>query len=412
MNKKKSVTVIGGGSSGMMAAISAARRGVEVTLLERKDRVGKKLLATGNGRCNLTNSDLSLSRFHGGDRGFIASVLTRFPSASAVDFFEELGIACKTEVGGRIYPHSDQASAVLDVLRWELERLNVDVRTGYEVRQIVRSGIGFGLQLAAGGELKAERAVLACGGMAGPQFGSDGSGQRLAAALRHRLVEPLAALVPLRLRVDFLRKLKGVRFEGRGEVRCGEELLRSEEGEFLFTDSGISGPPVLQLSRSAAVALTRNQGPRIVLDLFPGLSLDALDGALEVRFRRQGGKSLADGLVGLLNKRLIPVVLSAAGIDYHALPGAEISAAARNALARLLKNWSLEVSGTMPWPEAQVTAGGVDLRDVDPETLESHLVPGLFFCGEILDVDGDCGGFNLQWAWSSGWLAGCSAAGR
>jgi hypothetical protein len=381
-------------------------------LLERKDRVGKKLLATGNGRCNLTNTDPSLARFHGGDRAFVASVLGRFPAASAVDFFEELGIACVREEGGRIYPMSGQASAVLDVLRWELERLQVDVRTGYEVGQIASQGGGLALRLAAGGELAARRVVLACGGMAGPQFGSDGSGLRLAAALGHRLVEPVAALVPLRLRADFLRKLKGVSWSGRAEVRAGEEVLRAEAGEFLFTDNGISGLPVLQLSRTAAIALRQGREPRIVLDLFPALSLDALDGALEVRFRRQARKSLADGLVGLLNKRLIPVALYAAGIDYQTLPGAEIAPAARNALARLLKQWSLPIAGTMPWPEAQATAGGVDLRDVDCETLESKLVPGLYFCGEVLDVDGDCGGFNLQWAWSSGWLAGLSAAGR
>ncbi len=412
MTEKKTVIVVGGGSSGMMAAISAARSGANVTLLERKDRVGKKLLVTGNGRCNLTNSDSSLSRFHGGDRAFIAEVLSRFPVSSAVDFFEELGIACKTGREGRIYPHSEQASAVLDVLRWELERLGIGVRTGYEVKRIARREKDFALALAAGGELEAGRVILAAGGMAGPQFGSDGSGLRLAAALGHRLVDPVAALVPLRLRADFLHKLKGVSFDARGEVRCGEEVLRSEEGEFLFTDSGISGIPVLQLSRSASVALAQNKDPRIVLDLFPGSSLDELDGALEVRFRRQGHKSLADGLVGLLNKRLIPVVLSEAGIDYHTLPGAEINPAARNALAGLLKRWSLTIAGTMPWPEAQATAGGIDLRDVDSETLGSRLVPGLFFCGEILDVDGDCGGFNLQWAWSSGWLAGRSAAGR
>ena len=406
------VTVVGGGSAGMMAAISAARHGAAVTLLERKDRVGKKLLATGNGRCNLTNIDGSLSRFHGGDRAFIAVVLTRFPAASAIDFFEELGIACVTEGGGRIYPRSGQASAVLDVLRWELERLKIDVRTGYEVRGVRRAERGFALQLAAGGELTCPRLVLACGGMAAPQFGSDGSGLRLAEALGHRLVEPVAALVPLRLGADFLRKLKGVSVAARGEVRCGNELLRGEEGEFLFTDSGISGLPVLQLSRSAAVAMKRNMAPRIVLDLFPAMSLEQLDDALAIRFRRQAGKTLADGLVGLLNKRLIPVILSAAGIDYHALPGSELTAAARNALARLLKSWALPVSGTMPWPEAQATAGGVALDDVDPATMESRLNPGLHFCGEILDVDGDCGGFNLQWAWSSGWIAGMGASRR
>ncbi|MCX6554423.1 MAG: NAD(P)/FAD-dependent oxidoreductase [Candidatus Aminicenantes bacterium] len=412
MAENQRLFVIGGGSSGMMAALSAARRGPAVILLERKDRVGRKLLATGNGRCNLTNIDSSLSRFHGGDSAFIAAVLSRLPAASVIDFFEELGISCQAEGEGRIYPRSDQASAVLDVLRWELERLQVEVRTGHEVRAIVRKGRGFALQLAAGGELRAERVVLACGGMAGPQFGSDGSGLRLAAALGHRLVDPVAALVPLRLRTDFLRKLKGVSFAAYGEVRCGNEVLRGEQGEFLFTDSGISGPPVLQLSGTAARALKANKEPCIVLDLFPAMSLEELAFALEVRFRCQGHKSIADGLVGLLHKRLIPVILSAAGIDDHSLPGAAITAAARLGLARILKGWSLPVSGTMPWPEAQVTAGGIALDEVNPETLESRIVPGLFFCGEILDVDGDCGGFNLQWAWSSGWLAGLSAAGR
>ena len=404
------VTVVGGGSSGMMAAVSAARAGAAVMLLERKDRVGKKLLATGNGRCNLTNTDGSLSRFHGGDRAFIAGVLTRFPAASAIQFFEELGIACIVEGGGRVYPRSQQASAVLDVLRWEMERLKVDVRTGYEVKSIAPGGSGCTLSLAAGGELAAERLVLACGGSAAPQFGSDGSGQRLAAALGHRLVEPVAALVPLRLRADFLRKLKGVGFEGRGEVRCGDEVLRAEEGEFLFTDNGISGPPVLQLSRAAALALQKKLEPRITLDLFPESTLEQLDDALTIRFRRQGGKSLLDGLVGLLNKRLIPVALAAAGIEYQTIPCADVPQASRNSLARLLKRWSLPISGTMPWPEAQVTAGGVALQDVSAETLESRLVPGLYFCGEVLDVDCDCGGFNLQWAWASGWLAGRSAA--
>ncbi len=412
MAEELRVTVIGGGSSGMMAAIHAARAGAAVTLLERKDRVGKKLLATGNGRCNLSNTDASCAHYHGGDPAFIAAVLGAFPVEPTREFFAELGLACVTEAEGRIYPRSGQASAVLDVLRWELQRLRVDVRTGYEVRSVHRAQQGFELQLAAGGELTAARLVLAGGGMAAPQFGSDGLGLRLAAALGHRLIEPVAALVPLRLGADFLRGLKGVSFTGRGEVRCGAEVLRGEQGEFLFTDNGISGLPVLQLSRSAAVALKLGKSPRVVLDMFPGTGLDELDATLEKRFRLQAHKSLADGLVGLLHKRLIPVVLSAAGIVDHALLGAEFTAAPRNQLARLLKSWSLPINGTMPWPEAQATAGGVALDEVDPATLESRLVPGLYFCGEILDVDGDCGGFNLQWAWSSGRLAGLSAAAR
>jgi hypothetical protein len=410
MGAMKNVTVIGGGSSGMMAAISAARNGAAVTLLEGRDRIGKKLLATGNGRCNLTHVDCAARRFHGNDPGFSGAVLSLFPAEAAIAFFEQLGISCRVEGEGRVYPHSGQASAVLDVLRWELARLRVDVRTGHAVRQVERRGHSFALKLAAGGELESARLVLAAGGMAGPQYGSDGSGLRLAAALGHRLVDPVAALVPLRLRADFLRGLKGVRFEGRGEIRCNDEALRAEAGEFLFTDNGISGLPVLQLSRAAAIALKQGREPRIVLDLFPEMDSDGLAAALEDRFRGQAHKTPADGLVGLLNKRLIPVLLSAAGIDGRALPGSRPAAADAAALARLLKRWSLEVSGTMPWPEAQVTAGGVDCRDVQAASLESRLVPGLHFCGEILDVDGDCGGFNLQWAWSSGWVAGRHAA--
>jgi predicted Rossmann fold flavoprotein len=411
MTEKGIMAVVGGGSSGMMAAISAARAGAEVALLERKDRVGKKLLATGNGRCNLTNADCSLSRFHGGDPAFVASVLGRFPVERAIDFFEELGIACKTEDEGRIFPNSGQASAVLDVLRWELERLGVDVRTGYEVRHVVPEEYGFGLQLAAGGELKAGHVVLAGGGMAAPQFGSDGSALRLAVALGHSLVEPVAALVPLRLRGDFPRRLKGVKFNGRAQIRCGDEILRSEQGEILFSENGVSGPPILQLSREAALALQKKLEPCIVLDLFPGLSLEELDAALAARFNRLGGRTLAMGLVGLLNKRLIGLVLAEAGIRDASVLCSSLPDASRLKLATLLKNWSFAVAGTQPWPEAQVTAGGIVLDEVDPATLESRLVHGLFFCGEILDVDGDCGGFNLQWAWSSGWLAGLSAAG-
>ena len=410
MAKTTKVTVIGGGSSGLLAAISAARSSAAVVLLERLDRVGKKLLATGNGRCNLSNADCSLSSFHGGDPAFIAAVIARFPVAPTMDFFEELGIACKTEDQGKIYPQSDQASAVLDVLRWELERLHVEVRTGCEVTRISPVREGFVLSLAEDKELRAGRVILAAGGRAGPQFGSDGSGLRLAQKLGHHLIEPLAAIVALRLDAPFLRRLKGVKFVGRVEVRCGDELLRRESGEVLFTDNGVSGPPVLQLSRTAAAALHKKVAPRLVLDLFQELSLDELDDALASRFRRQGHKSLAMGLVGLLNKRLIPVLLAEAGIPDPSLPCGALPARERQRLAALLKGWSFPVVGTQPWPQAQVTAGGIALDEVNSATLESRLVPGLYFCGEILDVDGDCGGFNLQWAWSSGWLAGHSAA--
>jgi predicted Rossmann fold flavoprotein len=410
MAARRQVTVIGGGSAGMVAAISAARSGAEVVLLERMNRVGKKLLVTGNGRCNLTNVDCQLSRFHGGNRAVVAAVLAQFPVPDTLAFFERLGIACKTEEDGKVYPHSDQASAVLDVLRYELEQLNVGVLVQAEVTAIDPSRSGFALELQDGRQVGASRVVLATGGRAGPQFGSNGSGYRLAQSLGHRLIEPIPGIVSLRLAAPFLPRLKGVRFVGSVEARCGSDVLRREAGEILFTDYGISGPPVLQVSRMVTAAMTAKAAPVVALDLFPHLDLDQLDGVLKDRLAQQGRKPLDKGLIGLLNKRLIPVVLAQAGIRDASQASAAVTAQERRRLSALLKDWSFDVTGSQSWHDAQVAAGGVPLDEVNPETLESLRQPGFYLCGEVLDVDGDCGGFNLQWAWSSGWVAGRHAA--
>jgi predicted Rossmann fold flavoprotein len=408
-----SVTVIGGGASGMMAAISAARAGAAVTLVERMPRVGKKLLATGNGRCNLTNTHCPVSRYHGGNDTFIATVLERFTVAETLAFFENLGIACKTEDEGKVYPHSDQASAVLDVLRYEMEQQRVRLVVEADVVAIVPEGGGFVLQCQDGRQFAAPRVVLAAGGRAGPQFGSNGSGYRLAQRLGHRVIEPLPGIVSLRLGGSFLPRLKGVKFVGAVEGHAGDEVLRREAGEILFTDYGISGPPVLQVSRAVlAAAASASCGPaRVALDLFPDLAREQLEAQLIARFETQGRKPVEVGLVGLLNKRLIPVVLGEAGIRDMSQPGSLLPAAASRALAGLLKSWVFDVTGSQSWHDAQVAAGGVVVDEVEPATLESRLKPGLHLCGEVLDVDGDCGGFNLQWAWSSGWVAGRNAAG-
>ena len=396
----------------MVAAISAARSGAEVVLFERMNRVGKKLLATGNGRCNLTNADCRVSRFHGGNQAFIAAVIAQFPLPDTLAFFEGLGIACKTEEEGKIYPHSDQASAVLEVLRYELEQLNVTVVVEADISAVIPGGTGFVLQAHDGRQFTASRVILAAGGRAGPQFGSNGSGYRLAQPLGHRLVEPLPGIVSLRLDAAFLPRLKGVKFVGRVEARAGEDVLRREAGEILFTDYGISGPPVLQVSRAVMAALTMHQAPTISLDLFPDVELEQLDAALEERFTRQGQKPLAMGLVGLLNKRVIPVALAESAIRDQSQPCATLHAADRKRLSALLKDWTFRVTGSQSWHDAQVSAGGISVDDVNAESLESRRQPGFYLCGEVLDVDGDCGGFNLQWAWSSGWVAGRHAACR
>jgi predicted Rossmann fold flavoprotein len=413
MVPRPSVTVIGGGASGMMAAISAARAGAEVTLFERMPRVGKKLLATGNGRCNLTNIHCPVSRYHGGNDTFIATVLEQFTVDETLAFFEHLGIACKTEDEGKVYPHSDQASAVLDVLRYELELQRVKLVVEADVAAILPEGTHFVLHLHDGRQFTASRVVLASGGRAGPQFGSNGSGYRLAQRLGHRVIEPLPGIVSLRLGASFLPRLKGVKFIGTVEGREGEEALRREAGEILFTEYGISGPPVLQISRAVlAAAAAGSRGPaRVALDLFPDLTREQLESRLVERFATQGQKPVELGLVGLLNKRLIPVVLIEAGIRDMSQPCAIIPTTESRTLAGILKAWTFDVTGSQSWHDAQVAAGGVVVDEVHAATLESTRQPGLYFCGEVLDVDGDCGGFNLQWAWSSGWVAGRHAAG-
>jgi predicted Rossmann fold flavoprotein len=410
MAGRKQVTVIGGGSSGMVAAISAARSGAEVVLLERMNRIGKKLLVTGNGRCNMTNANCELSRFHGGNRAVVASVLAQFPVRDTLVFFERLGIAWKTEEDGKIYPHSDQASAVLDVLRYELEQLKVAILVEAEVAAVCPESGAFALQLQDSREISASRVVLASGGRAGPQFGSNGSGYRLARSLGHRVIEPLPGIVSLRLDALFLPRLKGIKFVGSIQARSGGDVLRREVGEILFTDYGISGPPVLQVSRMVMAAMKRNTTPVVALDLFPDLELEQLDRTLKDRFAQQAHKPLDMGLVGLLNKRLIPVVLAQAGIHDTSRACAGLAAQERQQLSALLKDWSFNVTGSQSWHDAQVAAGGISLDEVNPATLESLRQPGFYLCGEVLDVDGDCGGFNLQWAWSSGWVAGRHAA--
>lgn len=409
MTGRRQVAVIGGGSSGMVAAINAARAGAGVVLLERMNRVGKKLLATGNGRCNLTNADCQLARFHGGNRAVVAAVLAQFPVRDTLAFFERLGIAWKTEEDGKIYPHSDQASAVLDVLRYELQQLKVEILVDADVVAIRPEGGAFTLHLQDGRQVTASRVVLAAGGRAGPQFGSNGSGYRLAQSLGHRLVEPLPGIVSLRLDAPFLPALKGVKFVGAVEARAGSDVLRREAGEVLFTDYGISGPPVLQVSRTVLAAM-RKKAAIVSLDLFAGMDLEQVDGMLKERLIQQARKPLNIGLIGLLNKRLIPVVLAKAGFADATQECARVTTEERRRLSALLKNWSFTVTGSQSWHDAQVAAGGIPLDEVDPRTLESLRQRGVYLCGEVLDVDGDCGGFNLQWAWSSGWVAGLHAA--
>jgi hypothetical protein len=409
------VIIIGGGASGMVAAIAARRAGAEVTLLERNSRIGKKLLATGNGRCNFTNLHADVRHYHGASPKFVYSVLSQFGVAETIAFFRQLGVDHKVEDCGKVFPMSDQASSVLDVLRYELEDLGVAVRCSALVREIRPDAGGFRLQLDDGSTVSGKRVVLAAGGKAMPASGSDGSGFELARQLGHTVVDPFPALVQLKLEGGFFKQVEGLKFTGTAEIlrEQGEGVFKKvadDRGEILFTSYGVSGPPILQISRKAGELIQAGERPWLRLVVFDTMTPETVKQMLSERFRNMPRKTLEIALVGLISKRLIPVLLREAGVADPRCRVANLPAGEREKITAILTGWMLPVRGTMSWQNAQVTAGGVATGEVEPRTMESRLVPGLYLCGEVLDIDAACGGYNLQWAWSSGYVAGKSAA--
>ena len=404
------VLIVGGGAAGLVAAVSARRMGARVTVLERNPRVGKKILVTGNGRCNLTNVHADVRHYHGRHPEFVRSALTAFDVPATLRFFEKLGIAHKVEDGGKVYPMSDQAASVLDVLRYELDGSGVETLCNACVVDIVQKGPEFEAHLENGSAISGDRLILAAGGKAMPSTGSDGRAYALAEQFGHTLVVIFPALVQLKLDGGFFKQIDGVRIAGAAELRCDGQPLRQECGDLLFTNYGLSGPPILQLSRKAGELLRQNQRPVLRIAIIPNMPETELDAVLAKRFGVMPNKTVEFSLVGLVNKRLIRVLLTEAGIQDPRSPVGSLPPEGRGKIARILTTWDLPIRDTLSWPSAQVTAGGIHTSEVSPDTMESKRVPGLYFAGEILDIDGDCGGFNLQWAWSSGHVAGHHAA--
>lgn len=409
---KKAVIVIGGGASGIMAALAARTEGAEVLLLEKNQRVGKKILVTGNGRCNLTNTDMDISHFHGTNPKFAFHALSSFDNLRTIEFFERLGIAHKVEEQGKVFPFSNQAASVLDVLRHEMENIGVSINVDAEVKEIRKGQRGFQVILKGGETHSADSVILATGGKAAPNLGTTGSGYLLAQALGHSIVEPFPALVQLKLNYPLLKQIKGIKFDGDVEVLVNNKIRASASGEILFTEYGISGPPIFQISRFAAQCLHRGEQVWLKVVIINHLSREQLASYLSKRFNDNPNKSLSFSFVGFINKQLVPVILKQASIADINKKVADINATEREEITRVLQDWRFEVIGTNTWTAAQTTAGGINVMEINPQTMESNITPGLFFAGEIMDIDGDCGGYNLQWAWSSGYLAGISAVTR
>lgn len=406
----KSIIVVGGGASGLVSAIVAAREGVEVTILEQSNRVGKKILATGNGRCNLTNVDCHIRNFHGTNPKFALGALTTFDSNMAIQFFEELGIAHKVEADGKVYPYSDQASSVLDVLRMEVERLGIDVLVEKQVTKINKNKNTFKINCHDGSVYTCEKVIMATGGKASPQLGSDGRGMGILESLGHKTIKPFPSLVQILLDTDVPKKVKGVKIQGKVTVVSTDSKQKEEVGEMLFTEDGISGPPVFQISRLVSSQSLLNKNCKVIVDVFPNYTQEEILVMLQMRIAYQPHKKAVDFLIGLVNKRLIIEVLKEAGLKDIQKPCSLLSQKEIEAIVSVLKGWEFISVGTRSWASAQVMAGGIDTNEIDPKTLQSKKIKGLYVVGELLDIDGDCGGFNLQWAWSSAYVAGLDAA--
>ena len=395
------IAIIGGGASGLMAAITAAGAGHAVTIYERQARVGRKLLATGNGRCNLTNEFLTPEMYHGAEPDFVLPALEAFPVSAALDFFHGLGLLTVTEPSGRVYPLSDQAGSVVDVLRFAAEAAGAVLCAGAEVTALRRSRDAFLVETAEE-KRPFDRVIVCCGGLAGEKLGGSRSGYELLASLGHSRTKLFPALVQLKTSSELVRSLKGVRADGAVTLCRGGDVLAQSAGEVQFTDYGVSGPAIFEVSRAAS---TGGEGLTVHIDLLREYPAEEIEKMLLARCRDLPALTAENLWTGLLHNRLGRTVLKAA--DYaQTQPLSALTEKDIRRIAAKAKDFALPVSGTRGFDDAQVTCGGVSTREFKPETMESRLVPGLYAAGEVLDVDGDCGGCNLQWAWASGRLAG------
>ncbi|MBR4993560.1 MAG: aminoacetone oxidase family FAD-binding enzyme [Lachnospiraceae bacterium] len=408
----KKIAVIGGGASGMMAAIAAHDKSSKVTLFEANDRVGKKLLVTGNGKCNFTNEVLDKDCYNGSDKKFIMNVIKRFDSEKLVAFFCSLGMFSTIKRGG-YYPYSGQASTVLDCLRNELAYIGVNVLTDSPVKAVKKADKGFVVEANIDGKKKNfefDKVIIAIGSVAGTKAKNSEEHYRLFKGLNLPMAPVVPALVQLRCTDGILKALSGVRFDGTITLFSDGKKIAKESGEIQLTDYGVSGIPTFQLSRIAAYELLKGSKVEVSLDFLPDMPKDELKQLIEYRSVRNTLQSAEEYFLGITNKKVMLQVMKLAGIK-AASEACLINKQAKDKVADLLKGLRLTVEDTNGFEAAQVCAGGVMLSELD-ENLMVKDIPGLYIVGESLDVDGRCGGYNLQWAFSSGRLAGLSASGK
>lgn len=402
------VLIVGGGAAGMLASVFAARRGCEVHVFEKNEKLGKKLYITGKGRCNLTNAcemDALFDSVRTNAR-FLYSAFYGFTNQDAMNFFEEEGLALKTERGERVFPVSDKSADVLDTLRRSMRKAGVKVHLNNEVKEVLCcDGQATGIRLENGEIVKGDSVIVATGGLSYPSTGSTGDGYRFAKEAGHKVTDCLPALVPFNVRENFVKELQGLSLKNvEIAIYNGKKQVYREFGEMLFTHFGVSGPLILTAS-SYVGTLAARQELRMTLDLKPALTPEQLDQRILRDFDANPNKSFKNVIAGLFPAKLTPVMIALSGINPDKKVH-DISREERQNLVRLIKNLEMTITGLRDYREAIITKGGVSVKEINPSTMESRLIKGLYFIGEVLDLDAVTGGFNLQIAWSTAYAAG------
>ena len=403
---KTEIAVIGGGASGLMAAITAKKSGKEVVILERKDRILKKVLITGNGRCNITNVNANISNYFGKNISSVENILNKFTPQDTINFFNGLGIVCNEENRGKVYPLSGQASSVVDALRFEAEKLGIKIETEFYVRKIEKDGFKFKIYSEDRKKIEAGRVILAAGGQSYSELGSNGSGFELAKELGHSVTKLSPSIVQLKTEKNQVKGLQGIKTDVVVTAYGDNKKICTYDGELLFTDYGISGNVVFNIS--FVMPLYKNV--EFEIDFMEKFDYNELYEMLKERKRILSHLTMENYFNGMINKKLGQFLSKVSGIEKLSKPVKDLNDSEIRKLCTVLKKYRIKILDTTGFRNAQVTAGGVSLDEVNSETLESRIVKGLYFSGEVLDVYGECGGFNLQWAWASGYIAGKNVA--
>lgn len=399
------IAVIGGGASGLIAAITARKAGKKVTILERKERILKKVLVTGNGRCNLTNARASISNYFGKNILLIENILNNFTPQNVMDFFYELGVICNEEERGKVYPLSGQASSVVDALRFEAEKLGIKIETEFYVRKIEKDGFKFKISSEDKRKIEANRVILSTGGQSYPELGSNGSGFQLAKDFGHSITKLSPAIVQLKTEKYQVKGLQGIKADTSVTAYGNNKKICTYNGELLFTDYGISGNVVFNIS--FVMPLYKNV--EFEIDFMKKFDYNELYELLRKRKKIMAHLTMENYFNGMINKKLGQFLSKMSGIEKLSKPVKDLNDNEIRKLCTSLKKYRINILETTGFKNAQVTAGGISLDEVNTDTLESKIMKGLYFSGEVLDVYGECGGFNLQWAWASGYIAGKNA---